>query len=41
MNPSRSALTGVPPKAHGPAFAVHRLALYIACAAILIDQLLR
>ena len=26
---------------HGPAFAVHRLVLYVAFAALLIDQLIR
>ena len=26
---------------HGPAFAAHRMALYVAFAALLIDQLIR
>ena len=30
-----------PSQRHGPAFAAHRLVLYVAFAALLIDQLLR
>ncbi|QTQ36010.1 hypothetical protein [Aromatoleum petrolei] len=30
-----------PSQRHGPAFAAHRLALYVAFAALLIDQLIR
>jgi len=41
MNLSYRARPGTPAQAQGPAFAAHRVAMYLALAAVLIDQLIR